>query len=252
LLTHRLRPITTLRQQRRQQRRQQSHERYGDPPPLAPLWSQLSAHLASQESQSVQQPGVLARAFRFPLRSGRRLSLRQSISLGLFLAVAIGAGSYSASVLLHPLLQDPAAAGRVYTRIDQTRTLGNVTITVEQAVANSGGVIITVSAEQPCLIPSDACQFDLVAPHLTIQAGQECKPQAILSDFASRPGRQEEAHVFFFKPPVPSGLPANLNLRLELWLSGDGGEPVGDAAIFDFTLPNHIGASSRAATEARW
>jgi hypothetical protein len=224
--------------------RQQFHKRYGDPPPVAPLWSQLSAHLATQESHSAQRPGLLDRAFPVPARSGRRLSLRQSIALGLFLAVAIGAASYSASILLHPLLQVPAAEGRVYAHVDQTRTLGDVTITVEQAVADSDWVIIGVSAERPCLIPSDACQFDLAAPFLTAQDGQEIKAKAILSDSAYRPGKQEAAYVFFFKPPQLSGQPANLNLHLELHLVGDGGEPVGDAAAFDFTLPYHVRASS--------
>jgi hypothetical protein len=223
--------------------RQQFHEHYGDPPSVAPLWSQLSAHLTSQESRSAQRPGVLARAFHLPIRSGRRLSLRQSIALSLFLVVAIGAASYSASVLLHPLLQVPVAAGRVYTHVDQTRTLGDVTITVEQAVADSDWVIIGVSAERPCLIPSDACYYDLAAPSLTTQEGQEIKAKAILSDSAYRPGKQEAAYVFFFKPPTLSGQPTNLNLHLELRLVGDSGAPVGDAAVFDFTLPNHTGAS---------
>lgn len=224
--------------------RQQFHERYGDPPPVAPLWSQLSAHLASQESHAVQRPGLLARAFRLPIRSGRRLSLRQSIALGLFLVVTIGAASYSASVLLHPLLQVPVAAGRVYTHVDQTRTLGDVTITVEQAVADSDWIIIGVSAERPCLIPSDACYYDLAAPFLTTQEGQEIIAKAILSDSAYRPGKQEVAYVFFFKPPQLTSQSAELNLHLELRLAGDSGEPVGEAAVFDFTLPNHIGASS--------
>jgi hypothetical protein len=224
--------------------RQQFHERYGDPPPVAPLWLQLSAHLASQESGSAQRPGVLARAFRFPIHSGRRLSLRQSIALSLFLVVAIGAASYSANILLHPLLQVPVAAGRVYTHVDQTRMLGDVTITVEQAVADSDWVIIGVSAERPCLIPSDACYYELAAPFLTTQDGQEIKAKAILSDSAYRPGKQEVAYVFFFQPPQLSDQPPTLNLRLELRLVGDGGEPVGEAAIFDFTLPNHIGSSS--------
>jgi hypothetical protein len=224
--------------------RQQFHERYGDPPSVAPLWSHLSAHLTSQESRSEQRLGVLARAFRLPIRSGRRLSLRQGIALSLFLMVAIGAASYSASILLHPLLQVPAAVGRVYTHVDQTRTLGDVTITVEQAVADSDWVIIGVSAERPCLIPSDACRFDLAAPFLTTQDGQEITAKAILSDSAYRPGKQEAAYVFFFKPPTLSGQPTNLNLHLELRLAGDGGEPFGDTAAFDFTLPNHVSASS--------
>jgi hypothetical protein len=224
--------------------RQQFQGQYGDPPSVAPLWSHLSAHLASQESRSAQRPGVLARAFRFPIRSGRRLSLRQSIALSLFLVVAIGAASYSASILLHPLLQVPVAAGRVYTHVDQTRTLGDVTITVEQAVADSDWIIIGVSAERPCLIPSDACRYDLAAPSLTTQDGQEIIAKAILSDSAYRPGKQEVAYVFFFKPPQLSSQPATLNLHLELRLVGDGGEPVGEAAIFDFTLPNQIGSSS--------
>ena len=224
--------------------RQQFHERYGDLPPIAPLWSQLSASLASQESRPAQRPGVLARVFRLPIRSGRRLSLRQSIALGLFLVVAIGAASYSASILLHPLLQVPVAAGRVYTHVDQTRTLGDVTITVEQAVADSDWIIIGVSAERPCLIPSDACYYDLAAPSLTTRDGQELKAKAILSDSAYRPGKQEAAYVFFFKPPQLSSQPPTLNLHIELRLVGDGGEPIGDVAVFDFTLPNHIGASS--------
>ncbi|HEY7019553.1 MAG TPA: hypothetical protein VH349_00450 [Ktedonobacterales bacterium] len=223
--------------------RQQFHERYGDPPPVAPLWSNLSTRLAARENRSAQRPGLLARAFRFPIRSGRRLSLRQSIALSLFLVVAIGATSYSASILLHPLLQVPAAAGRVYTQVDQTRTLGDVTITVEQAVADSDWIIIGVSAERPCLIPTDACYYDLAAPFLTTQDGQEIKAKAILSDSAYRPGKQEAAYVFFFKPPTLTGQPTNLNLHLELRLVGDSGMPVGDAAVFDFTLPNHTGAS---------
>jgi hypothetical protein len=224
--------------------RHQFHERYGDPPPIAPLWSHLSARFASRESGPAQRPGVLARAFRLPIRSGRRLSLRQSIALGLFLVVAIGAASYSASILLHPLLQVPAAEGRVYTHVDQTRTLGDVTITVEQAVADSDWIIIGVSAERPCLFPSDACYYDLAAPFLTTQDGQELKAKAILSDGAYRPGKQEAAYVYFFKPPQLNSQTTSLTLHLELRLAGDGGEPIGDAAIFDFTLPNHIGASS--------
>jgi hypothetical protein len=224
--------------------RQQFHERYGDPPSVAPLWSQLSARFASQESRSAQRSEVLARAFRLPIRSGRRLSLRQSIALGVFLVVAIGAASYSASILLHPLLQVPAAAGRVYTHVDQTRTLGDVTITVEQAVADSDWVIIGVSAERPCLIPSDACYYDLAAPSLTTQDGQEIIAKAILSDSAYRPGKQEAAYVYFFKPLQLSSQTTSLNLHLELRLVSDGGEPVGDAAVFDFILPNHIGASA--------
>jgi hypothetical protein len=224
--------------------RQQFHEHYGNPPSVAPLWSQLSSRLASQESQPAQQSGVLAGAFRLPIRSGRRLSLRQSVVLGLFLVVTIGAASYSASVLLHPLLQVPVAAGRVYTHVDQTRILGDVTITVEQAVADSDWVITGVSAERPCLIPSDACYYDLAAPSLTTQEGQEIIAKAILSDSAYRPGKQEVAYVFFFKPPQLTSQPAELDLHLELRLAGDGGEPVGEAAVFDFTLPNHVSASS--------
>jgi hypothetical protein len=224
--------------------RQQFQERYGDPPPVAPLWSQLSAHLVPREERPAQQSGVLTRALRLPVRSGRRLSLRQSIALGLFLVVAIGAASYSASILLHPLLQVPVAAGRVYTHVDQTRTLGDITITVEQAVADSDWVIIGVSAERPCLIPSDACYYDLAAPSLTTQDGLEIVAKAILSDGAYRLGKQEAAYVYFFKPPQLSSQPTNLYLHLELRLVGNGGEPAGDAAVFDFTLPNHMGASS--------
>ncbi len=98
--------------------RQQFHERYGDPPPVAPLWSQLSARLAvAREPARATQPAYWPARSASPFRSGRRLSLRQSIALGLFLVVTIGAASYSASVLLHPLLQVPVAAGTgVYAR----------------------------------------------------------------------------------------------------------------------------------------
>jgi len=222
--------------------RQQFHGQYSDPPPITPLWTQLSARLASQESRSAQQPGVMARALRFPIRAGGRLSLRQGIALSLFLAVAIGAASYSASILLHPLLQVPVAAGRVYTHVDQTMTLGDVTITVEQAVADSDWVIIGVSAERPCLIPSDACQFDLASPVLTLLDGQELQAKAVLSDSAYRLGKQEVANVYFFKPPQLSGQPPTLSLELILRLQGANGEPVGDGAVFTFTLPNHIGS----------
>jgi hypothetical protein len=223
--------------------RQQFHERYGDPPPVAPLWANLSARLDAREKRPARRSGLLVRAFAFPSHSWSRLSLRQSIALGLLLLVIVGAATYSASVLLHPLLQVPAAEGRMYTRVNQTRTLGDVTITVEQAVADREG-IIGVSAERHCLIPSDACRFDLAAPVLTVQNGQVVRPNAILSDSAYRPGKQEAAYVFFFKPPQLNGQPATLNLHLELRLVGDGGEPVGEAAIFDFTLPDHVGASS--------
>jgi hypothetical protein len=110
----------------------------------------------------------------------------------------------------------------------------DITITVEQAVADADGLINGVSAERLCLIPSDACYFDLAAPHLTTQDGQEVKAKAILSDSAYRPGKREAAYVFFFKPPTLSGQPADLYLHLELRL-------VGEAAIFDFALQNHIG-----------
>jgi hypothetical protein len=224
--------------------RRQFHERYGDPPSAAPLWSQLSAHLASQESGPTRQDGPVTRRFRIPMRTGSRLSARQSIALGLFLVVAIGAASYSASILLHPLLQVPAAAERVYTHVNQTRTLGEITITVEQGVADRDWIIIGVSAERPCLIPSDACYYDLAAPSLATQDGQELKAKAILSDSAYRPGKQEAAYVYFFKPPQLNSQTTSLTLHLELRLVGESGQPVGDAAIFDFTLPNHVGASS--------
>ncbi len=224
--------------------RQQFHEHYGDPPAVAPLWAHLSARLTPREDRPAKQRGLLARALQLPSRSGRRLSLRQAIALGVFLLVIVGAASYSASILLQPLLQVPAAAGRVYMHVNQTRTLGDVTITVEQAVVDSEGVIIGVSAERPCVIPSDDCLFDLAPPRLTTQDGQIVKQYAILSDYAYRPGKQEVASVFFFKPPQLSGQPANLALHLEIRRQGYNGEPVGDAAVFDFTLPNHIGSSS--------
>jgi hypothetical protein len=50
--------------------------------------------------------------------------------------------------------------------------------------------------------------------------------------------------LFFFEPPQLNGQPTDLNLHLELRLVSNRGEPADEAASFDFTLPNHVGASS--------
>jgi hypothetical protein len=111
-------------------------------------------------------------------------------------------------------------------------------------VADREGIIIGVSAERPCVMPIDAYNFDLAAPVLTVQHGLEVKPHAILSDSAYRPGKQEAAYEFFFKPPQLTGQPADLNLHLELRLVSNGEESADEAASFDFTLPNQVGGSN--------
>jgi hypothetical protein len=85
----------------------------GDPPPVAPLWARLDERGERPERRN----GLLVRAFAFPLPCMESLSLRQSTALGLLVIVIVGAGTYGASVVLHPLWQLPAAEGQMHTRV---------------------------------------------------------------------------------------------------------------------------------------
>ncbi|HEX6820117.1 MAG TPA: hypothetical protein VF120_17200 [Ktedonobacterales bacterium] len=217
--------------------RQEFHALYGDPPPVASTWTQVSARLAAPAVSPIRAQGsVLAPVLRVPIRTRRRLSVRGALALGVFLLLVTAAATYSASQLLRPLLTVPAAQGRVYTQIHQSKTLGGVTITVEQAVADHDDVIIGITAERPCAVPMPACGIALDAPLLTIQGGQAAKPRVMESDGAYWPGKQVEAYVLYYAPPKLAGQPTSLSLHLAVRLLGDAA-PSEEQATFDFTLP---------------
>lgn len=212
---------------------------YGDPPDAAALWSKVGPSLTSREEPHRR---FILRHVAAGVHLPSRRSLLPRVALAAFLLIVMGAASYSAIELLHPLLHVPAAEGRHYSQIGKTETAGDITIVIEQAVADRDAVIIGVSGERPCVIPVPTCQFYFDAPLLTIN-GSQATPRAIESDGAYRPGKQEEAYVLYYKPPKLAGELAVLSLHLEIRVMS-AANPDGAVLSFDFTLPNGMAAAS--------
>jgi hypothetical protein len=212
---------------------------YGSPPDADALWSKVASSLPSHEAPRRKS---IFRRVAFGAHIRRRRSLFPRIALAAFLLLAMGAATYSAVELLRPLLHAPMAEGHHYSQIGATKTTGDITVVIEQAVADHEVIIIGVSGYRPCAIPLPACQFYFDAPPLTIN-GAQVTPRAIESDGAYRPGKQEEAYVLYYNPPKLAGKPAILSLHLEIRVMSDT-NPNGKVLSFDFSLPNGIASGS--------
>jgi hypothetical protein len=218
---------------------------FGAPPDVAALWSRMDARPLPARDAPRRLGGSFRAAFArlmAPVAPGvpgrrRRVPFPRVALAAVLLLLVLGATAYGAVALLHPLLRVPVAQGRHYTRVGQTQRAGDITVVVDQAVADADWIIIGVAGERPCAIPVDACRFSFDPVLLTVD-GAPVAAGAIESDGTYRPGRQEEASVLYYRPPKRADGSSTLHLHLELQVLLDG-QHSGQVVAFDITLPNH-------------